>query len=107
MFWRAKDSMKRKCYFFSGYKQRKNMCLVYLEWKLQQDRYRWCIFKLKYHKTVEKAYLHRRKQQTAHRWFFWMLKSLRKTKYCVFELLPTNKQGWVYVFSVYKPKNNQ
>ena len=67
MFWKANDSMKGKCYLFSGYKQRKNLCLVYLECKQQQDRYGWCIFKLKYHKTVEGTYLETSKQQRKHR----------------------------------------
>ena len=57
MFWRPNDSMKGKCYVFSGYKQRNKLCLVYLECKLQQDSYGWCIFKLKCKKTVEKTYI--------------------------------------------------
>ena len=45
--------MKGKCYVFSGYEQRNKVCFVYLECKLQQDRYGWCIFKLKCQKAVE------------------------------------------------------
>ena len=45
MFWRPKVSMKGKCYVFSGFKQRIKVCLVYLEFKLQQESYGWCIFK--------------------------------------------------------------
>ena len=56
MFSRPKDSRKNKCYIFSGYKERSKVCLVYLECKLQQDSYGWCIFKLKCQKTVEKTY---------------------------------------------------
>ena len=40
MFCRPKDSMKRECYVFSGYNQRNEVCLLYLENKLQQD---WCV----------------------------------------------------------------
>ena len=47
MFWRPKVGMKGKCYVLSGYKKRNNVCLVYLETKLQQDSYGWCIFNLK------------------------------------------------------------
>ena len=57
MFWRSKDSMKGKCYVFSGHKQRNKVSLVYLESELQQDRYGWIIFKLKCQKTVERTYL--------------------------------------------------
>ena len=31
--------MKAKCYGFNGYKQRNKVSLVYLESKLQEDRY--------------------------------------------------------------------
>ena len=31
--------MKGKCYVFSGYKQRKKACFVYLEYKLKQGIY--------------------------------------------------------------------
>ena len=43
MFWTPKDSIKRKWCLFSGYKQRNKVSLVYLDGKLQQDRYGWCI----------------------------------------------------------------
>ena len=43
MFGKTKDSMKRKCYVFSSYKQRNKVFLLYSEGKLQQDRYGWCI----------------------------------------------------------------
>ena len=45
MFWGWNDSMKGKCHVFSGYKQRNKVCLVYLECKLQKDRYGWRIYK--------------------------------------------------------------
>ena len=48
MFWRRNDSFQGKYYVFSGYKQRNKVCLVYLEWKQQQDTYSWSIFKVKY-----------------------------------------------------------
>ena len=53
-FRNSKDSMKSKCYDFSGYKQRNNVNLVYLECKLQQDSYDWGIFKLKSRKMINK-----------------------------------------------------
>ena len=67
MFWRPRDSMKIKCYVFGGYKQRNNVCFVYLYYKLQQDSYGWCIFKLKCQKTVERTYLETTKQQRRYR----------------------------------------
>ena len=69
-FWRQKDSMKGKCYPFSGFKQRNKAYLVYLECKLQEDSYGWCSFKLKCGKTVEITYLETSKQQTRCRWSF-------------------------------------
>ena len=54
--------MNAKSYVFSGYKQWYKVLLVYLESKLQQDRYGWCIFKIKSSKIVENTYLERRKQ---------------------------------------------
>ena len=45
MFWKAQDSMKGKCYLFSSYKQRNQVWSMYLEFKLPQDGYGWCIFK--------------------------------------------------------------
>ena len=45
-------------------------CLVYLKCKTQQDRYVWCIYKFKCHKTVQRRYLVTSKQQTKHRWCF-------------------------------------
>ena len=59
----TEDSMKSKCYIFSGYKQRKKVCLVCLECKLQQDSCGWWIFKLKWDKTVEQIYLETSKKQ--------------------------------------------
>ena len=47
MFWRPNDNMKGKSYVFGGFKQKNNVCLVHLEWKLQQDSYGWYILKLK------------------------------------------------------------
>ena len=49
--------MKGKWYVFSGYNERHTMGLVYLQSKVQEDRYGWCIFKLKGQKTEEKTYL--------------------------------------------------
>ena len=53
--------MKCKCYAFNGYEQRNKVCFVYLECNLQQNRYGRCIFKLRYHKKVERAYSETRK----------------------------------------------
>ena len=36
---RQKDSMKRKCYVFSCYKQRNKACLLYIECEVQQHKY--------------------------------------------------------------------
>ena len=49
--------MKGKWDVFSGYKQTSKVCFMYLECKLQQDKYGWCIYKLKCHKMVERRYL--------------------------------------------------
>ena len=59
MFSRPKNNMKRKWFRFrfSGYKERNKVCLVYLEWKLWQDIYDWCLLKLKWQKTAERTYL--------------------------------------------------
>ena len=66
--------MEGKCYVFSGYKQRNKVCLVYLEWKLQQDTYGWGILKLKCKKTVEKIYLEISKQQRRYCSCFYIVK---------------------------------
>ena len=47
MFWTTKHSMNGKYHVFSGYKERSKVRLVYLEGKPQEERYGWCIFKLK------------------------------------------------------------
>ena len=64
MFWKQKDSVKAKWYVFSGYKQRNKVSLVYLDCKLEQVSYGWCIFKLKCQETEEGTYLETSKQQT-------------------------------------------
>ena len=78
MFWKRKNSMKKKNYVFSAYKQRNMVCLVFLECKLQQRRYGWCIFNLKFWKIVESTYLERTKQKTRYKWCLLMLKLLQK-----------------------------
>ena len=40
MFSRPKDSMKGKCYVFSGYKQKNKVRFVNLDYKLEHDMYR-------------------------------------------------------------------
>ena len=56
--------MKGKCSAFSHYKQRNKVSLVYLDCKLEHDRYGWWISKLKRQKAVEIAYLEVSKEQT-------------------------------------------
>ena len=51
MFWTPKNSIKGKCYVFSGYEQKNQVCLVYLGCKLDQHNYDWCIFKQKFEKN--------------------------------------------------------
>ena len=63
MFSEPKKCMKGKCLVFKDYKQKNKVCLVYLEFKLRQDSYGWCIFKLKCQKTVETTYLDTSKQK--------------------------------------------
>ena len=70
MFSRPKDSMKGKCYVFSGYKQKNKVRFVNLDYKLEHDMYRWSIFRLKCQKMVERTYLETDKQQTKSRWCF-------------------------------------
>ena len=57
MFSTPKGSMKSKCNVFSGFKQTKDVCLEYLECKLQKVENGRCILTFKWHKTVEKRYL--------------------------------------------------
>ena len=39
--------MKGKCYVFSAYNEKNKVWYMYLECKLPEDSYDWCIFKLK------------------------------------------------------------
>ena len=64
MFWRQKNTMKRKYYVVSGYKQTNKVFLVYLECKQQQDKHGRCILKLKLEKMVDRTYLETSKTQT-------------------------------------------
>ena len=52
------------------------MYFVYLECKLQQDRYVWCIYELKRHKMVQRRYLATSKQITRYRWCIHKLNCL-------------------------------
>ena len=47
-FWMPNESVKGKCYIFRGTKQSNKLSFVYLECKLQEDRYDEWIFKIKY-----------------------------------------------------------
>ena len=47
--------MKGKSYDSGGYKQRNKACLVYLESKMQQDRYGVCIFNLNSQQRIERT----------------------------------------------------
>ena len=78
MFKTKKDSMRRKCYVFGAYKQWNEVSLVYLECQVLQDRYGWCISKLKLQKTVQRMYLETSKQQTMYRWCFLDAKVFRE-----------------------------
>ena len=53
--------MKSKSDAFSGDEQRSKVSLVYLEVKLHQDRYDWCIYKLKHNRMVELRYSQKNK----------------------------------------------
>ena len=52
---------------FQQLKTNNKVCLVYSQYKLQQDRYSWCIYLLKYLKSKEKTHLEASKQQTRSR----------------------------------------
>ena len=98
MFWQRKDSMKTKCYVFSGYRQRNKECLMYLEGKLQQDRYGWCIFKLTWQETVERTYLETIKIGRRYHWCCYMLKCIRNCNNCIFGLWQeTSKRECMYL----------
>ena len=66
-FWEVHGRPEGKCYIFTAYKDRNKKWVVYLERKLQEDGYGWCIFMYKCKKTVEKMYLETSKQQTKYR----------------------------------------
>ena len=94
-----KDSKKGKYYVLRSFKQRNNVCSVYLECKLTQYTYGWCIFKLKYWKMVENTYLETRKQQRSYNWCFSVLKFYGKVTILLLESV--NKQAdTVYLFTV-------
>ena len=63
MFWTPKDSRKPKWNVYSSYKQRHKIGLLYLEFKLREDKYGWCNLVVKGRKTEEKRYLEASKQQ--------------------------------------------
>ena len=48
IFLGTEDSMKGKCYVFSASNEKKKVWYIYLECKLREDSYDWCIFKLKF-----------------------------------------------------------
>ena len=77
MFWRPRDSLRVKYYTFSCYKQTNEVCLEYIDCKLQQDRYGNAFFKLNGEEMVERAYLEKRKEQKRYSWCLQMLKGLR------------------------------
>ena len=67
--------MKSKFYSFSGYKG----CFGYLQYELQQERYRACYFKLKGQRMVGGTYLENTKQQTSYRLAFLDVKVLTES----------------------------
>ena len=85
--------MKGKPFVFRVYKQKIKVPFLYLECKLQENRYGRWIFKLKRYKTLETTYLETIKQQTKYCWCFYILKCLR------------NKQDTTHVFSVKERRN--
>ena len=94
MFLIPKNSIKGKCYVCRGCCFR----LLYLESKLEQDKYGWLIFRLECQKTVNGTNLETRKQQTRYRLCFLMLKCLRKCSNCVFALCQkTSKVRCMYL----------
>ena len=64
MFWTPNETVKVKSYVFSGDKQRNNVCLVYLEYKLPEDIYGSKMFQLKCQKSAGIWYYGKSKQQT-------------------------------------------
>ena len=88
LFWRPKNTMKDKCYVFSGYKERNKDCLVYLECKLQEVSYGWCILKLKCQKRNKVPLM------------LLDVKALAVKLELRFSTLSTSRQGTVLVFGV-------
>ena len=78
MFRRSNHSMKINWDVFRCYKLTSKVFFVYLECKLQQDRYVWCIYKSRCHKTVQRRYLATSKEIIRYGWYFYKLNCLRK-----------------------------
>ena len=94
MFWKSKDCIKSKCSVFSSFKQRTKVCMVYLECKLQEYRYGWCLFDLKCYETVYRTYSERSKQQTKVSLFF-DVKVVTERKEFYYGTLSTNNQAYL------------
>ena len=99
---------------FTSYKITSKPCLVYSKDKLQQERCRLCIYKLKSHKTVKITYLKITKEQARYRltylkvlklkqrygWCFWRPNDSMKGKCDVFiGYKQTSKLDLVYLES--------
>ena len=56
MFWRPDHSMKVNWDVLRDYKETSKVCFVYLECKLQQDRYVWCMFDVYASSNARKRY---------------------------------------------------
>ena len=70
---------------FQPFKTNNKVCLVYLQSKLQQDKYSWCIYVLKYLKSKGKTHLDAKKQQKRYRLTYLVLSKLEQSYGWCFE----------------------
>ena len=61
---KTEEQHQRLMEHFKPLKTNNKVCLVYLQSKLQQERYTWCIYLLKCLKSKEKTHLEANEQQT-------------------------------------------
>ena len=98
---------------FQPLKRNNNVCLVYLQSKLKQNRYSWYIHLLKCLKSKEKTHLEARKQQTRscltyldvwkmEKWYGWCFEvQIAGSKIDgTFSAVRNNEQGCLGVFTV-------
>ena len=79
---------------FQSLKENNKVCLVYLQFKLQQDTRSYCNYKLKCHKGAEIRYSELNKQQTRHHLRYLEVSKLEK------------RCGWFLQSQRTKPKVN-